>query len=89
MYIYEILFRGRVDENGTAYISGQHVKYADSSPLGEIIGSAQPVTGDDVQAIVGDVCTMQAEAMTAKDAQIAELKAAIEAKDALIAQLSK
>lgn len=70
MFIYEVLFRGTSD----GAISGQHVKYGESTELGEIIGPAQPVTGQDVKAIIGELCTMQAQTIASKDAKISELK---------------
>lgn len=77
MFIYEVLIRG--NSNGT--VSGCHVKYGVSNDINgkivESIGAAEPVKGDDVQAIIGEVAIMQAETIAAKEAEIAALKATI------------
>lgn len=87
MFIYEILFRGKSD--GT--LSGCHVKYGVANDINgktvESIGGAEPVTGDDVQAIIGELATLQAETIAAKEAEISALQATKEASEAEISAL--
>lgn len=78
-FLYEVTFRGKSD--GT--ISGCHVMYGATVDINgqsqEAIGAAQPVTGEDVQLVVGEICTAQAETIAQKDAEIAALQAQIAA----------
>lgn len=69
MFLYEVLFRGQAD--GT--ISGQHVIYGVSTEFGDKLGPAQPVVGEEVEAIIGEVCAAQAATIDAKSAEIASL----------------
>lgn len=80
MELYEILFRPTT--------GGCHKKYIEQTQLGDIVGPAEPVTGADVEAVIGELCTSLAEQIAAKDAEIAGLNAALSVKDAEIAALT-